>query len=42
MLSQREKIILVSILGIEEDKSIGIVQRAAGDSNPRLVVSLIV
>jgi hypothetical protein len=42
MLSQREKIILVNILGIEEDKSIRIVPRAAGDKNPRLVVSLIV
>jgi hypothetical protein len=42
MLSQREKMILFSVVGIEEHKAVGIKARAAAESNPRFVVSLII
>jgi len=41
MLRQRERITVVSVLSIEEEKAIGIVARAAGESNPRLVICLV-
>ena len=42
MLSQRERVTVVSVVGIEEEKAIGIVGRSGGESDPRLVVPLIV
>lgn len=42
MLRQRERITLVSILRVEEEKAFGIGPGDAGKNNPRLVVPLIV